>query len=290
MQTQPKNNQPIQSDKVSQDFIEPYRNSLKDYFPTREALVREAQMLTQKTLARRKRQLKNAALMSIACLALISTWLLDPVLKTDTFNTMVGEQMTYTLLDGSVVTLNTNSQLKVSQHLRSRRLELLQGEALFNVVHAWRSFTVQANDTLIRDIGTVFNVRNYADGAVVTVLEGAVEVGVNDGHQKQTLVKNQSLHAYEGGEFTPQTVDATNISAWQKGLIFFDGTTLDEAVKEIARYRKAPILIADKAAAKLRISGAYDITGIESLIDTLPISVAVNIERKKDDTIEIHSR
>ena len=61
-------------------------------------------------------------------------------------------------------------------------------------------------------------------------------------------------------------------------------------VNELQRYRKAPITLTDAKLGKLRISGAYDINGIESLIDTLPISVPVKVHRQADGSVMIKPR
>jgi transmembrane sensor len=261
---------------------------LKEYFPTREEILYEAQALTQKNLATRKRNLKNASLGTVLSLLIAATWMLDPVLQSDYLTTGIGQTQVYNMADGSTITLNTNTIVQAENRLLSRQVKLLQGEALFNVAHGWRSFTVQANDTHIRDIGTAFNVFNTNNGAIVTVLEGSVEVTIDN--KNQLLTQNQTLQTSINQFKAPATVDTSTITAWQQGNILFDGTPLGEAVKEMQRYRKAPIILNDTKAAKLRISGAYDIKGIESLLDTLPISVAVKVNRNINGSVEITSR
>ena len=282
------NNTEAQAEQLN-NHISPYTKVLKDYFPSREAILLEAQALTQKNQAR-KRLLKNTVLGSVLSLFLL-TWLIDPIIKSDYLNTQIGQQISYALADGSKVTLNTNSIVKSEIRLRSRRLELVKGEALFNVAHEWRSFTVQANNTNIRDIGTVFNVHNTLDGAIVTVLDGTVEVTTRDKtyllNKKQTLSTSANLEPLITKNVTE---DANTTMAWQQGKLLFDGTPLSKVVTELQRYRKAPITLNDAKVGKLRISGAYDIKGIESLIDTLPMSVAVKVNRQADGSVIIKAR
>lgn len=277
----------IQTKKLDEN-IQPYASVLKEYFPTREEILYEAQALTQKNLATRKRNLKNSAIGTVLSLFIAATWILDPVLQSDYLTTGIGQKHVYNMTDGSTITLNTNTIVQAENRLLSRQVKLLQGEALFNVEHGWRTFTVQANNTNIRDIGTVFNVFNTNNGAIVTVLDGSVEV--TTGNKNQLLTQNQTLQTSDNQFRDITTVDTSTITAWQQGKILFDGTPLGEAVKEMQRYRKAPIILNDTKAAKLRISGAYDIQGIESLLDTLPITVAVKVDRKVNGTVEITSR
>lgn len=267
--------------------IQPYTSVLKEYFPTREEILHEAHELTKKNLAARARNLKNATLGAVLFAFVASTWVLDPVLQSYSLATRIGQTNVYNMPDGSTITLNTNTVIQAESRLFSRQVKLLQGEALFNVAHGWRSFVVHANDTHIRDIGTVFNVFNTSSDAVVTVLVGSVEV--TKGNLKQLLSKNQTLETSINQFTNIATVDASTVTAWQQGKILFDGTTLGDAVKEMQRYRKAPIILSDSEAAQQRISGAYDIKGIESLLDTLPMIVAVNVKRKTNGTVEITS-
>ena len=53
--------------------------------------------------------------------------------STMTFQTVVGEQSSFTLQDGSVVFLNTNSKVRVGWLPTERHIELVRGEARFKV-------------------------------------------------------------------------------------------------------------------------------------------------------------
>lgn len=219
---------------------------------------------------------------------MVSAWLIDPVLQSDQFTTAIGQQTTHTLLDGSVITLNTHTVVRTETRLRSQHIALIQGEASFQVAHSWRPFMVYANHATIRDIGTVFNVRHIQEGVTVTVTEGAVEVSTPTA--RQILTQNQTVTTRHDSIEPVQSITATTAAAWLQGKLIFDGTPLREAIAEIQRYRQAPIIIQDEKAARLRISGEYDIQGVESLIDTLPVGIAVKIQRAPDNTVTIQSR
>ena len=118
------------------------------------------------------------ALVSLAALAL---GMVDPAWQTRSVVTAPGEQTSVTLSDGSVILLNEDTQLDIDSRLFSRRVMLQEGEAAFRVAHGWRPFVVQARRTQVRDMGTVFNIRNDVDGAHVSVQDGAVEVTVDSG-------------------------------------------------------------------------------------------------------------
>jgi len=269
---------------ADEDHLSPYTQALREHFPSREEILREAKLQTQ-----RRRGLKTTAGALASCLALAAlSWYIDPVLQRESLQTAVGQQAAYDLKDGSQVTLNTHSVLVVEQHLYSRRLRLQQGEALFRVRHAWRTFTVYANQTTIRDIGTVFNVRNTAEGAEVTVLEGAVEVSTASG--KQLLSTHQTVRSEAGSLSAIQQTSTESVTAWQQGRLMFDAQPLSAVVAELQRYHRGQIEIADKRVGQYQLSGEYDIHGIDALIDVLPEILPVRVERHTDQSVVIRHR
>lgn len=263
------------------DALSPYTQALREHFPSREALLEEAKRQT-----RRQRVLKKVTAGMTLCMALALSWVIDPVWHTEDLHTMIGQQASFDLKDGSHVDLNTNSVLVVEQHLFSRQLRLKQGEALFTAQHGWRPFTVFANQTQIRDIGTIFNVRNTESGAVVTVVEGSVEVSTA---QAQRILTKDISVTTQGGVISESRCTSANI-AWQQGRLMFDGTPLSEVVSELQRYHRAPIKIADASVARYRLSGEYDINGINTLLETLPEIMPVQIDRQADASIVIRQR
>jgi transmembrane sensor len=80
-------------------------------------------------------------------------------LMSQTYATRTGETRTITFEDGSVAYLNTRTRLKWIGTLSDRRVALLEGEALFDVVHdPERPFHVVLDNSEIRVLGTRFNV------------------------------------------------------------------------------------------------------------------------------------
>jgi len=109
----------------------------------------------------------------------------DPLVNSnDFYSTAVGQQRSMTLADGSVVILNTNTQIKVDYNNEYRNIRLLQGEAHFTVAkNALRPFRVYAGNGRVQAVGTAFSVYLRDDSVDVTVTEGEVElasVGIPD--------------------------------------------------------------------------------------------------------------
>jgi transmembrane sensor len=95
----------------------------------------------------------------------------------NTYMTGVGEQRTLTLNDGSRIELNSETRIQVAYNDGERRINLLDGQALFHVTHDFsRPFIVHTKTTDIRAVGTEFDVYEQVTGTTVSVVEGRVAV------------------------------------------------------------------------------------------------------------------
>jgi len=97
------------------------------------------------------------------------------------FSTKMGEHQSHTMSDGSIIWLNSSTKIQVDYSDAFRRINLLEGEAHFEVAKdAARPFEVYADDRLVRAIGTAFSVHKLNDKIEVIVSEGTVELAVID--------------------------------------------------------------------------------------------------------------
>jgi transmembrane sensor len=122
----------------------------------------------------RRPLLAIAASALIAALAGAAWWQSAryPLYSTDT-----GERRSITLADGSTVDLNARSKLRVEFSKNERRVELLDGQALFQVAKDKnRPFIVASGEATVRAVGTQFDVYRKETDTTVTVLEGRVAV------------------------------------------------------------------------------------------------------------------
>src|SRR5262249_33751548 len=142
--------------------------------PLREAHVAATEIPTQSP--RRLRRTLAASIL-LTALGVLAWYGYDTHIR-NVYTTGIGEQHRITLADGSIVELNAQSKIRVRYKDRRRDVELLDGQALFQVAHdTTRPFIVHTDSTNIRAVGTQFDVYRKSTGTVVTVLEGTVAVG-----------------------------------------------------------------------------------------------------------------
>lgn len=269
----------------ARDALAPFEQALRARVPSREALLAEGKA---QTAQQRRRKQAVGGVLTLALLA-AGLWQVDPAWRSEDVRTVAGQRESLQLADGSQVLLNGATHLRVEQRLRSRQIELVEGEASFTVVHADKPFIVRSQQAAVLDIGTVFNVRSDSRGVAVAVLEGEVEVSAADSTARRLQVGEQVL-VQAGQVGATGHVDPARVTAWQQGKLRFDGTPLREVLVDIQRYRQAPVRLADPRLGALRVSGEYDSAAIESLIDLLPAILPVRLTRAGDGSVMVSGR
>lgn len=183
----------------------------------------------------------------------------------NTYSAAIGDLHRVPLPDGSTMALNTNSRVRVHYSDSERRIELLRGEVQFDVVHdAVRPFVVTAGRAVMRDVGTVFDVRLRSETSIdVLVSQGAVVI---NSPEHASLTAGQ-MALVRNGTVTTQTLTPYEVNrhmAWLEGHLIFDGETLSEAVAEFNRYNRRQLVIADPSIAAKKIGGDYISTNPDS--------------------------
>jgi transmembrane sensor len=255
------------------------------------------------TSRRRIRLFGFAALILIA-LAVPSVWF---YLWSGTYSTGMGEQRSIVLSDGSTVDLNTRSRIRVRFTGSQRRVDLLKGQALFQVAHdAARPFVVRSDTAQVRAVGTQFDVYRARSGTTVTVLEG--RVAVVDTRAQVRAPSEKSFAASESGESAdgnaifvaageqltigskaparPVVAATGSDMPWRQRRLEFHATPLASVVEEYNRYHERHLRIDDAALEQLPISGVFSATDSASLIAFLREQPHV-IVRESGPEIEI---
>lgn len=201
-----------------------------------------------------------------------------------TYTTGVRALRSISLPDGSTVLLDSRSRLRVSFNQATRTVELLQGQALFHVAkNPRRPFLVHVGNTVVRDVGTVFDVNRLGGGAIITVLEGSVAVappstaiqgsaaprppGASAGartaerHGAQRAVflsAGEQLNVDVGHDsLRPMRVDVGSETAWTHGNVVLQSATLSEVAQVFNRYSGRRLVARDLGPDPLRLSGVF---------------------------------
>lgn len=174
------------------------------------------------------------------------------------YSTGIGERRVVTLADGSSVSLDTDSRIRVRFSGEERRIELEQGQALFDVASdAGRPFLVLAGGTEVKAIGTVFDVRRAGTAVRVTLVSGVVEVAAADAASAPRRMAAGEQARVSARGITTAPVDVAVATSWTDGRLIFEDIPLGEAVAEVNRYLVDKIEIDDPAIRSIAINGVF---------------------------------
>lgn len=206
------------------------------------------------------------------------------------YATAVGEQKTVTLPDNSTLLLNTGTHAQVRYSNSLRRIDLLAGEALFDVTKdANRPFEVHALRGTTTAVGTEFDVRLSAATAAVSVLKGSVRVEATEnaqaGNIAQLLLGEAVDYTAEGLTSAIRAADTNKVRAWQAKRILIADETLADALVDYNRYIKVPIVIGDPSLASRHINGVFRIGDEEAFINALKQGLHVSVTKTDSATV-----
>lgn len=236
----------------------------------------------------------------------------------DRYSTPIGGIAFVPLRDGSNITLNTASKIRVDLTPQERLIDLQQGEAFFKVAKdPTRPFVVRVGNKRIVAVGTQFSVRRDSDDIRVVVIEGTVRLesanselsgsngsgpkfesssgdgaGVtpSDGSAGAVMPESTRLPAGTIARASNEDVlvergsilQAEDLLSWRQGYLRFHDTTLAEAIAEFNRYNTHSIAIDDPTIAAIRISGTFRPTNYQAFMRLLGDGYSIRAEDKGD--------
>ncbi|MDE2051073.1 MAG: FecR domain-containing protein [Gammaproteobacteria bacterium] len=211
-----------------------------------------------------------------------------------TYQTATGQERDVVLPDGSIVGLNTQTELEWVGSPHDRRVRLIRGEAYFQVVHdPSRPFRILLAHSEVQVLGTRFDVYQMANGDVrVSVVSGTVAVEGLDNGVGATPSWSRRLTAGQQIEYSPvglladvHTIAAQKVIRWREGILETQGEPLSDFVSDLTRYTTERIVIADPRAAVQKVGGAFSIHHIDATLDRLGNIAPVTVTHANGEVI-----
>jgi transmembrane sensor len=216
-----------------------------------------------------------------------------------------GQRGTVQLPDGTRLMLAAASRLRIPNDFgRGAREVLLEGEALFDVVHdSTHPFRVRTMHAVAEDIGTRFVVRAYPeDSAVaVAVAEGQVALGrirsdsTDHAGSTTTAAEGVVLGQDEVGTLAPSgevstARGAADYLAWTDGRLAFNQTPLPEALAAIGRWYDLDVRVEGPALRARTISAEFSLQSADDMLRALALAVNARVARSGGHTVTLRAR
>jgi transmembrane sensor len=233
-------------------------------------------------------------LMAASLLVMVAIRSADGPTHVDHYATGIGEKRTVTLVDGSIIEMNTGSAITVAFGRQERQVALEHGEAVFRVgKDSSRPFLVRVGDRDVRDVGTIFNILSDAGRIVVTVATGQVAVSPHDGAGSATGTVPVSLVAGDQLMIQPGHADAVRKSdpamamAWREGYLTYKEAPLSLVVSDLNRYFPNRIVLQDSDTGLRRFSGAIKVDNADAVVTRLSQLLPLVVDRSGDGVITL---
>lgn len=193
-----------------------------------------------------------------------------------TLVTPKGGEYTVMLADGTMARLNAASSLRFPTRFEGKeRVVELSGEAYFEVAKdAAHPFIVKTARSLVRVLGTAFNVYAYTDMPEerTTLASGAVKVGrAQQGGEVMLQPGFQARIQTAGNNVQVVKADMEEALAWKNGLFVFNAASLGDILHQVGRWYDVEIHCESSMERKFHFSGRIhryeNIAGVLELLE-----------------------
>jgi transmembrane sensor len=229
----------------------------------------------------------------------VSVFLANNLLKgsidLSSYQTDIAQVQKIQLPDGTLITLSGKSRITAWDTGSERHVELLKGQAFFEVAkNPDKPFYVKAGDTLVRVIGTQFDVNRTTSLVRIAVLEGIVSVSdipesnkTINGQEPLMITAGLQVSRNSDGGFSPvEKVASMNFANWRNGRLAYSNARLQDVIDDVNRYSRDQISL-DETLQDIKVTIAFEVGQINSLPMLLAKMLPVVYTREASGTVLI---
>lgn len=183
------------------------------------------------------------------------------------------------LPDGTRVALNKKTALTITYNSKKKKGRIkLKGEANFEIKHeADKELIVEAEEVLIRDIGTTFNVKAYPESNTieVTVQEGEVQFYTQQDEGIFIKAGDKGIYNKQSRKFEKVLAD-TNVVSYATKQFVFEESPLEEVVEQLNAIYEKKIKIGENIKT-CRVTVNFNNEDIETIAEILAETLNLRI-------------
>jgi hypothetical protein len=208
----------------------------------------------------------------------------NAIIAYNIISTPRGGQYQVILPDGSHVWLNAASSIKYPTTFagNTRKVEIT-GEAYFEVAHnATKPFSVITNGQTVQVLGTHFNINAYDNEETIktTLLEGSVRVMAKN--NIRVLKPGEQSKLSSGGELKVNEANLAEAVAWKNGLFYFENSSLQNVMHQLARWYEVEIVYEGKIPDKTFTGKIHRDVNLSEVLEILKFTkVTIKVDGKK---------
>lgn len=209
--------------------------------------------------------------------------------KVTSYSTELGEISKIELFDGTEISLDSQSAIRVSDSPDKRKIWLDRGRAYFSVSRdPNRPFQVHAGLGEITVLGTNFLVSRQDESVSVSVLNGKVRFARSGSSKDALLLHEGSVGIIDSQSISAKTGDLRAMEdniAWRDGMVMFMDTPIENAIEEFNKYNRKKLVIRNEETRLLRIDGSFRVGNIDGFARLLENAYGFKVDIIEEDHI-----
>jgi len=197
---------------------------------------------------------------ALTVVAAVVWWLLPLDMSPNELATGTGERRSIDLPDGTVVWLNSNTNVEYDDGFETGARNMrLSGEAYFEVKpdHE-RPFRIHTGKVAVEVLGTSFNLRSYPSETdiVLNVTTGLVKFGSKE--KVEVAGGNRATYNIPANAIRSLTPANPNATAWKTRRLVFEDALLGDVADDLARYFDKSVVIETPEALNCHFTGSFE--------------------------------
>lgn len=240
--------------------------------------ARPARAALNATFAQSRQRLGTRVAVAILALAVLvagpAALTLDshtPRYFTADLRTGTGAWESYTLQDGSVITLDSGSAVNLRFDQQRRRVELVQGGLNVTVAKdATRPFVVETPQGEMRALGTRFMVARDESATTLSMLESKVAARAAADAREVVVQAGERVRITADAVGAAQPINAGAVDdAWRQHKLAVEDRPLSEVLTQLNRYRAGRITFNAAQLEGIRVSAVLPLDDTDRALQLL---------------------
>jgi transmembrane sensor len=194
-----------------------------------------------------------------------------------------------TLPDGSTAFLNKGTRLEFEYNPRAKTRKVkLKGEAYFTVRHEEeKPFIIEAEDILVRDIGTEFNLKAWPDKDTIEIVvtHGEVQFYTLQDPGLNLKAGEKAVYSKRAKTFYRIEKPDTNTLSYKTKVFSFNNTDLRSVVTLLNEVYDSKISLASESLFSCRLTASFKEDNPEIIVEVIAETMGLELTRKDDQLI-----
>lgn len=273
-------------DDIDSGFLEPAEVMVRQPTPNERSATATEPLQKARPVSYLRRFTQTAAL--AACAALIAFLTPGYLWQPADYSTATAEQRVIELDDGSRLHLSAQSAVNIDYSSGARDIELLYGEAFFEVAKdLQRPFRVRSDTQTVQALGTAFNIRMLDKQIQTTLTEGRIKVDLAE-QASLFIDAGQRIEWAGADEYQIQQGDYPYWPGWKRNIVRLDRMPVRDVVQLLNRHYTPVFRLVNPESGDKTLQGTLPLNNLKMVKKVLQSTADLQLSEFSEQLILIY--